>query len=139
MQIAVGTSAIRLNAEASSVSELEEIDGLVRIYRPRLLRFVTFSIGDQNLAESIVQDCFLRAYNARESFRGDCTVSTWLFGIANNLIRDHLRTKKFSVLAEGSRDGDRHYRDGLLYAVYGKFPGDLSSSTRTGCSGEGGT
>jgi len=76
MQIAVGTSAIRLNAEASSVSELEEIDGLVRIYRPRLLRFVTFSIGDQDLAESIVQDCFLRAYNARESFRGDCTVST---------------------------------------------------------------
>ena len=95
MQIAVRTSAIRLNAEASSVSELEEIDGLVRIYRPRLLRFVTFAIGDQDLAESIVQDCFLRAYNARESFRGDCTVSTWLFGIANNLIRDHLRTKKF--------------------------------------------
>jgi len=95
MQIAIGTSDICLTAETSSVSELQEIEGLIRVYRPRLLRFVTFSVRDPDLAESIVQDCFLRAYNSRESFRGDCTVSTWLFGIANNLIRDNLRTRKF--------------------------------------------
>ena len=43
----------------------------------------------------ITQDCFLKAYQGRASFRGDCSVSTWLFSIANNLIRDQLRTKKF--------------------------------------------
>ncbi len=77
------------------ISELDDIDTLVSIYRPRVLRYVTFSIGDQDLAETIVQDCFLKAYNGRGSFRGDCAVSTWLFSIANNLIRDQLRTKKF--------------------------------------------
>jgi RNA polymerase sigma-70 factor (ECF subfamily) len=96
MQLAISQAALHLTAEPETTTcSLDEIDALVRTYRPRLLRFVSFSIGDADLAESIVQDCFLKAYNARDSFRGDCSVSTWLFGIANNLIRDHLRTKKF--------------------------------------------
>jgi RNA polymerase sigma-70 factor (ECF subfamily) len=76
-------------------SELDDIDALVRTYRPRLLRYVTFSIGDLDLAESITQDCFLKAYNGRASFRGDCSVNTWLTSIAVNLIRDQQRLQKF--------------------------------------------
>ena len=76
-------------------SELDDIDALVRTYRPRLLRYVTFSIGDPDLAESITQDCFLKAYNGRASFRGDCSVNTWLTSIAVNLIRDQQRLQKF--------------------------------------------
>jgi RNA polymerase sigma-70 factor (ECF subfamily) len=76
-------------------TELDDIDALVRTYRPRLLRFVAFSIGDADLAESITQDCFLKAYNGRASFRGDCSVNTWLTSIAVNLIRDQQRLQKF--------------------------------------------
>ena len=76
-------------------SELDDIDALVRTYRPRLLRYVTFSIGDPDLAESITQDCFLKAYNGRANFRGDCSVNTWLTSIALNLIRDQQRLQKF--------------------------------------------
>jgi RNA polymerase sigma-70 factor (ECF subfamily) len=73
---------------------LDDIDLLVRNYRARLLRFVTFSTGDPDL-ETITQDCLLKAYNARASFRGDSSVNTWLTSIAVNLIRDHQRTQKF--------------------------------------------
>jgi RNA polymerase sigma-70 factor (ECF subfamily) len=59
-----------------------------------LLRLVTFSTGDHDLAETIVQDCFLKAYRARESFRGDCSVSTWLYTIALNVMRDYQRLQK---------------------------------------------
>jgi RNA polymerase sigma-70 factor, ECF subfamily len=76
-------------------SELDDIEALVRTYRARLLRFVTFSIGDPDLAESITQDCFLKAYNGRAGFRGDCSVNTWLTSIAVNLIRDQQRLQKF--------------------------------------------
>jgi RNA polymerase sigma-70 factor (ECF subfamily) len=76
-------------------TELDDIDTLVHTYRPRLLRFAAFSIGDPDLAESIVQDCFLKAYRTRASFRGDCSAYTWLRSIANNLIRDYQRTEKF--------------------------------------------
>ena len=77
------------------VTELDDIDALVKNHRPRLLRFVTFSTGDPDLAETIVQDCLLKAYNARASFRGDSSVNTWLTSIAVNLVRDHQRTQKF--------------------------------------------
>jgi RNA polymerase sigma-70 factor (ECF subfamily) len=76
-------------------TELDDIDALVRNYRPRLLRFVAFSIGDADLAESITQDCFLKAWKGRENFRGDCSVSTWLTSIALNLVRDQQRLQKF--------------------------------------------
>lgn len=84
-----------LATEGRAISELDDIDQLVKNYRARLLRFVTFSTGDPDLAETITQDCLLKAYNARESFRGDSSVNTWLTSIAVNLIRDHQRTQKF--------------------------------------------
>jgi RNA polymerase sigma-70 factor (ECF subfamily) len=86
---------IHLKDQVNVISELDDIDELVRLYWPRVLRYVTFSINDRDLAESITQDCFLKAYRGRASFRGDCAVSTWLIGIANNLVRDQLRLKKF--------------------------------------------
>jgi RNA polymerase sigma-70 factor (ECF subfamily) len=95
MQLALDGSIANVQAAEQTGSELDDIDALVRTYRPRLLRFVTFSIGDADLAESITQDCFLKAYNGRASFRGDCAISTWLTSIAVNLIRDQQRLQKF--------------------------------------------
>ena len=84
-----------LGTEGRAISELDDIDLLVKTYRARLLRFVTFSTGDPDLAETITQDCLLKAYNARDSFRRDSSINTWLTSIAVNLIRDHQRTQKF--------------------------------------------
>jgi RNA polymerase sigma-70 factor (ECF subfamily) len=95
MQIAINASMIHLERQVTAISELDDIDALVAVYWPRVLRYVTFSIGDPDLAQSITQDCFLKAYNGRASFRGDCAVSTWLISIANNLVRDQIRLKKF--------------------------------------------
>jgi RNA polymerase sigma-70 factor, ECF subfamily len=84
-----------LTARTRPISELDDIDALVRTYRARLLRFVAYSTGDLDLAETITQDTLLRAYNSRNEFRGECSLNTWLTGIAINVIRDHLRTKRY--------------------------------------------
>ena len=83
-----------LGRRERALSELEDIEALVRTHRARLLRFVTFSVGDEDVAASIVQDCFLKAWSNRANFRGDASVATWLTSIAVNLIRDHQRTRK---------------------------------------------
>lgn len=80
---------------AATVSELEDVDALVRTHRARLLRFATYATGDPDLAETIAQDTLLRAYNNRGSFRGESSVKTWLTGIAINVMRDHVRTRKY--------------------------------------------
>jgi RNA polymerase sigma-70 factor (ECF subfamily) len=103
MQLALHPAIIGCVTGESTASELDNIEELDRVYRPRLLRYVAFSTGDQDLAETIVQDCLLKAYSARASFRGDCAVSTWLTHIATNLIRDHQRTRKFQFWKKAAR------------------------------------
>jgi RNA polymerase sigma-70 factor (ECF subfamily) len=77
------------------ISELEDIDAVVRLHRPKVFRFVAFSVSDRDAAESITQDCFLKAHLTRHQFRGDCSISTWLMRIAFNLVRDHTKSQKF--------------------------------------------
>jgi len=77
------------------IAELEDVNTLCANYRSRIYRYALLSLRDPDLAETITQDCFLRAHKAREQFRGDCSVATWLTRIATNLIRDFTRSRKF--------------------------------------------
>ena len=52
-----------------------------------------------------MQDCLLKAYNGRESFRGECSVYTWLAHIAGNLARDHQRTRRFQFWRRVQKTG----------------------------------
>ncbi len=77
-----------------SILQLADFDEVVRLYRPRIFRFLMSSLSDRDVAESLTQDCFLKAYNARHQFRGESSLSTWLTRIALNLVRDHLRSRR---------------------------------------------
>src|SRR5580693_10145111 len=81
-------------AQEQSVLQLADFDEVVRLYRPRIFRFLMSSLSDRDVAESLTQDCFLKAYNARHQFRGESSLSTWLTRIALNLVRDHLRSRR---------------------------------------------
>jgi RNA polymerase sigma-70 factor (ECF subfamily) len=71
-----------------------DFETLVRLYRPRVFRFALASLRDPDAAETITQDCFMRAYQARGSFERRCSLHTWLMRIAVNLIRDHARNRR---------------------------------------------
>ena len=77
------------------IAELEDVNTLCATYRSRIYRYALLSLRDADLAESVTQDCLLRAHRARNEFRGDCSVATWLTRIATNLIRDATRSRKF--------------------------------------------
>jgi RNA polymerase sigma-70 factor, ECF subfamily len=76
-------------------SDLEDIEELVRVYRPSVLRHAWWLLRDRDIAETVTQDCFLRAFNSRHLYRGQCSVRTWLLAIATNLVRDSTRTHGF--------------------------------------------
>jgi RNA polymerase sigma-70 factor, ECF subfamily len=77
------------------IAELEDVNTLCATYRSRIYRYALLSLKDPDLAETVTQDCFLKAFKARKEFRGDCSVATWLTRIATNLIRDLTRSRKF--------------------------------------------
>ncbi len=68
---------------------LDDFEALVEEQRPRVFRFILASLRDKESAENLTQDCFVRAYKAREQFRGDSSAKTWLMQIAANLVRTH--------------------------------------------------
>ncbi len=85
--------SLRCTAEIETVA-VGDTAGLMRLYRERIFRYTLFATRDEDVAETLTQDCFLRAFEARAQFRGDCSVSTWLTRIAINLVRDHLRNRR---------------------------------------------
>src|SRR5947209_2596946 len=75
--------------------EIKHFDSVVEIYRPRIFRFALASLRDRDAAETVAQDCFLKAHKAWGQFRGDSSVHTWLMQIAVNLVRDVSRNRRF--------------------------------------------
>jgi len=76
-------------ADGPCTGELQDFDSLISHYRPRIFRFLLASLRDREAAENLSQDCFVRAFKARDQFRGSSSLGTWLMHIAANLVRDH--------------------------------------------------
>src|SRR5262245_46837349 len=94
MKSTMTTGFIAMSME-NPAAEIEDFEQLVEQYRTRVLRFVFASVRYINLAETLTQGDFGRAYRNRSTFRGECSISTWLMRIAINLIRDHTRNRRF--------------------------------------------
>src|SRR5258708_40112642 len=65
---------------------------LYLIYAERLQRFVFFRVGDQQIAEDLTSQTFLKAWEKLDHYqmRGLPFVA-WLFRIARNIVFDHYR------------------------------------------------
>src|ERR1043165_4362138 len=83
--------------------DTEDFERLVEQYRTRVLRFVFASVRDMDLAETLTQDCFWKAYKNKSAFRGDCSMQTWLMKIAINLVRSHMRNRRFQFWKKAGR------------------------------------
>ena len=89
------TSDSHSMTQQAPATSLDDMDSIIATYEQRVFRFHLISVRDRDLAQSLTQDTFVRAWAARHTFRGDCSISTWLMRIALNLIRDHTRTDRF--------------------------------------------
>ena len=94
--------------ETESAPLAAGFDAVVREYWPRVFRFALVSLRDRSDAESLTQDCFLKAFQSWRSFRGECSVNTWLMRIAVNQLRDHARNRRlqFWKRTKAASDGD---------------------------------
>src|SRR5262249_44313422 len=74
----------------------EEFDEIVRRHQRQVYRVLFLLTRDAEAADTLTQETFLRAYQGRLSFRGECAPHTWLLRIATNLARDHVRSRRVS-------------------------------------------
>lgn len=84
-------SAVRLETAQPEVV----LTRLVETYQTALLHICYMILHDEALAEDAVQETYLKAYKALESFRGESSEKTWLFRIGVNVCRDMKRGRWF--------------------------------------------
>jgi RNA polymerase sigma-70 factor, ECF subfamily len=70
--------------EALHAGDRAEFSRLVDAYYAKIYRLAMKMLGNQQDAEDVLQETFLKAYNHLSGFDGRSKLSTWLFRIATN-------------------------------------------------------
>lgn len=82
--------------------EYDAFQELVDRYKTRLVNVIYRMLNDQNEAEDLVQETFLRVWTHRQDYDFSYCLSTWIYTIALNLAKNELRKRRkfkfFSLL-----------------------------------------
>jgi len=87
----------------------ESLNILIRRYLQPIYNFVYTYIKDEEEAEDVVQEVFLKAWRNLKKFKKDKNFKTWIYKIAKNSSLDFLKKKKnitFSELNKNSYNND---------------------------------
>ena len=84
--------------EALLKAHLDGRDGAFRAllerYRTELHRFLTMFMGSASAADDVFQDTWVQVHLSGGTFDQERTFKPWLFTVAANKARDHLRRRK---------------------------------------------
>ena len=76
-----------------------EFKEIYREFQPKIRRYLAHMLGDQ-AAEDIAQEVFAKISRSLDSFKGNSTISTWIYRIATNTALDKLRSPSFKCSSE---------------------------------------
>jgi len=92
---------LMLEYATGSFTAFEELFGR---YNLRLYNLFLRSLNKTDLAQDLLQECFLRVIQARKRYQPKTDFSKWIFTIAMNLIRDKYREqsrRKMTSISDG--------------------------------------
>jgi RNA polymerase sigma-70 factor (ECF subfamily) len=84
---------LEFDITALQAGDRAEFARLVEIYSNRIYRLAMKMLQNQQDAEDILQETFIKAYKALPHFEGRSSLSTWLYRIATNEALMFLRRK----------------------------------------------
>src|SRR5512143_2191864 len=96
-------------------------------FRPRVLRYVTRLVGEAE-ADDVTQSAMVKVNEGLAGFRGDSSVSTWIYRIATNVAMDKLRQRATQPLTDTEYEFDE---DNLPSAARSSPP--VAGNSRAGC------
>lgn len=63
-------------------------------FKPQLKSYILRMTASVEDTEDILQDSFIKSHEKIDSFKGESSLKTWVFAIASNLAKDHLKQKQ---------------------------------------------
>lgn len=82
-------------------------------YNRKIYHFLMRRLGNPDDCAELFQETFFRVHRGRSSYRSGMCFRTWLYTIANNLVRDSLRSK-MRYKPSPPTDRLRHGIDGVI-------------------------
>lgn len=92
-QLALRDPDIRLMLRVRD-DDAEAFAELVELYHHRLVTVMHHLVGNNEEAEDLAQEVFLRVYRGRKKYHPKAKFSTWLYTIANNLALNVMRSRQ---------------------------------------------
>lgn len=90
---------------AAAGGDEDAFAGLVRRHQRRVFNLARTLTGNEDEAEDLAQETFIRAYRGLARFRGDSAFTTWLYRITVNVFRSR-RSRRSLWSRMFSTDGD---------------------------------
>lgn len=78
---------------------MEDLDLIYREHAQTVYRFLLAKTGSADLAEELTQETFLQAVGSIGRYDGACKISTWLCGIAKNVLYSHYRKQEHAAVS----------------------------------------
>ena len=83
------------------------LDEIMDRWQGRLMSYLFRLTGNETVAIDLAQETFVRVYQHRERYRATGAFSSWLFAIATNLARHHIRWKiRHHSISMDARSGE---------------------------------
>jgi RNA polymerase sigma-70 factor, ECF subfamily len=76
---------------------VEEFPSILAQYQDKVFRLACGMLGDEAQAEDVAQETFVRVWKGLGKFRGESSLSTWIFTIARRACLDALKRRKKTV------------------------------------------
>lgn len=99
-----------------SLIDLNDLESsIVEVYNDYYLdvfRFLVCFTGNQNDAEDLTQEVFIRLLKNLNHFKSEYNLKTWIFSIAKHVAVDHYRKRSFSpfLRMDSSQDWNQTVR-----------------------------
>jgi len=69
-------------------------EDLYQEFQPRVFRYFARLVGDDD-AQDLTQETLVKVDRGLETFRGESSISTWIYRIATNVLRDRFKSASF--------------------------------------------
>lgn len=73
---------------------MADLESIYRQYSDTVFRFLMSKTGSVELAEELTQETFYQAVKSIDRYDGSSRITSWLCGIAQNVLYAHLRAKQ---------------------------------------------
>lgn len=83
---------------------MKEFNEFYKRHNNEIYKYLFYLTGNKEDSEELLQETFLQAFKSIEKFRGDCSISTWLYAIAKNCYYKYLRKKRENVSIENASE-----------------------------------